>query len=129
MRWLLKFGSYQSRDDIFHMVERGLKTIETRPINKDKKKNYSQIAVGDKLVLVSLDTKRRIEREVTFVHIYDSVAAMAEHEDPGKIYPGIKNAKELISLFDNLKMRWGAEYARKLETFGVVAIGMKEVGQ
>jgi ASC-1-like (ASCH) protein len=126
VKWILKFGSYYEKDDIFHQVERGFKTIETRPVNNEKKRNYSQIAVGDKLILWSLDSGRKLERAAEFVHVYRSVKEMAEHEDVGKIFPGVQSPDELVRVFENLKIRWGTEYARKLEQFGVVAIGMKE---
>jgi ASC-1-like (ASCH) protein len=124
-RWILKFASYKKRNDIFDAVKRGEKTIETRSINLAAKRNYSQVKPEDILVMLSLDTKERIEKIVTFVHIYKSVAEMAKKESTEKIIPGVKTSKELIDIFEELKKKWGRSYANKLEKYGIVAMGFK----
>ena len=72
-KWILRFASYKTPDDIFDLVVNGQKTIETRPNIKDFK-------VGDKLVLVSIASKRKIEKTVSFVHIYKSPEEMLEND-------------------------------------------------
>lgn len=124
-RWVLKFASYKSPNDIFDKVRSGQKTIETRPRNPNSTKDYSNIQPGDMLVLVSLDTKEQIEKVVTFVHTYDSVEAMARNEDVQKILPGIDTPESLLAMYENVKKKWGHDYARKLEQYGIVAIGFK----
>lgn len=124
-RWTLKFASYKKRNDIFDAVKSGEKTIETRPINLAVKQNYSQVKVGDVLVMISLDTKERIEKRVTFVHIYKSVTELAKKEPVGKILPGVKISEELVDVFEEFKKKWGKSYANKLEKYGIVAIGFK----
>lgn len=74
--WVLRFASYKEPDDIFNTIIGGAKTIETRPNTKDFK-------VGDKLILVSIVSKRKIEKEITFVHKYKSPKEMLDQK---KIY-------------------------------------------
>lgn len=128
MKWVLKFGSYKKQDDIFNEVEKGAKTIETRPINREKKRNYTQVKPGDDLVLVSLDSGRKINRKAKAVRVYSSVEKMAESEPVELIFPGVKSAEELVAVFVELKKKWGKEYAAKLEKYGIVAIEMEEAG-
>ncbi len=125
MRWVLKFASYKSKDDIFNAVVKGKKTIETRPRNPGSRKDYSKIKVGDVLALVSLDSGREIEKTVTFVHTYKFVKEMAENEPAGKIFPGVSTSAELEEVFEEFKKKWGRSYAQKLEKYGIVAIGME----
>ena len=79
-KWLLKFASYKQKDDIFNMVKSGEKTIETRPYDPRKKRNYSIVKPGDILIFYSLDSKKRIEKIATFIHIYNSVEEMVRTE-------------------------------------------------
>lgn len=124
MQWVLKFASYKHPDDIFDAVVEGKKTIETRPINPESSKDYSKIKKGDKLVLYSLDSGRKIEKSVTFVHVYKSVKQMVENEPIEKIFPGVSKPEELELIFEEFKKKWGSSYANKLEKHGIVAIGM-----
>ena len=124
-RWVLKFASWKKPNDIFEMVKSGQKTIEDRPLNLDKRRNFGQIKPGDILVCVSLDTKEKIERIVKWVKIYQSIRKMAEYEPVDQIIPGVKTADELVAIFEQLKKKWGNSYARKLEKYGIVAIGME----
>src|SRR4030043_739320 len=124
-RWLLKFSSYRKKDDIFKLVGSGEKTIETRPYNPSKKRNYSKIKPGDILIFYSLDSKRKIERLVTFTHVYKSVEEMVRNEPVDKIFPGIKTPDNLLKVYKELKNKWGKVYTRKLEKYGIVAIGFK----
>jgi len=123
-RWILKFASYKKPDDIFDAVVSGKKTIETRPRNPKSRRDYSNIKSGDILVLKSLDSGRAIERIVLFNHTYDSVEEMVDEEDVEKILPGIGSKKSLLKVYEELKSRWGKTYAQKLETYGIVAIGI-----
>ncbi len=124
-KWVLKFASYRKKNDIFDAVKSGQKTIETRPINLAVKRNYSQVKVGDVLVMVSLKTKEKLEKVVTFAHVYKSVAEMVKEEPVGKIIPGVKTPEELMVIFEELKKKWGRSYANKLEKYGIVAIGFR----
>lgn len=124
-RWVLKFASWKKKNDIFKAVKSGEKTIESRPYNPEKKRNYGLVKPGDTLVLKSLDTGEKIEKKASFVHVYQSVAKMAESEPVEKIIPGCQSAAELVRIFEELKKKWGRNYARKLEKYGIVAIGMK----
>lgn len=124
-KWFLKFASYETPNDIFNAVKYGRKTIETRPRNKESSRGYSNIKVGDTLILRSNETGEEIEKTVTFVHNYDSVDEMAENESVEKIFPGVKTKKELVDVFGTFKKKWGRRYAEKLEKFGIVAIGFK----
>jgi ASC-1-like (ASCH) protein len=125
MKWVLKFGAYKDKDDVFEAVAAGEKTIETRPLNPEKKKNYGQIKPGDELVLVSLSSGRKMNKTVKSVRKYKSVEEMAEKEQTEKIFPGVKTAAELVKIFAELKKKWGKEYARKLEKYGIAAIEME----
>lgn len=121
--WFLKFASNQTPDDIFNFVVSGLKTIETRPINPNDHPSYVEIKIGDKLVFHSLDSGREIEKNVTFVHIYKSVQDMVISEPVQQILPGIKTPQEMLDVYEQVKQKWGGEYAYNLEHFGIVAIG------
>lgn len=124
-RWVLKFAAWKKKNDVFEMIKSGQKTIEDRPYNPEAKRNYSKIIPGDTLVLMSKDTKEKIEKKASFVHFYKSVAEMAENEAVGKIIPGVKTPEELVGIFEELKKKWGKNYAYKLEKYGIVAIGME----
>ena len=124
-KWVLKFASWKTKNDIFEMIKSGAKTIEDRPLNLEKKRNYSKIKPGDTLVLYSLDTGEKIEKKAQFVRVYKSVKEMAENEPIGKIISGAKTPEELVSIFEELKKKWGENYARKLEKYGIVAIGLE----
>lgn len=121
--WFLKFASNKTPDDIFNFVVSGQKTIETRPVNPKDHPNYTEVQVGDKLLFHSLDSSREIEKTVTFVHIYKSVQDMVSSEPIEKILPSIKTPQELLDIYEQVKQKWGAEYAKNLETHGIVAIG------
>lgn len=124
-KWFLKFASYKKPNDVFDMVKSGSKTIETRPRNKESSRDYSRIKPGDTLIMQSNDTGERIEKTVTFVHLYDSIEGLAENEPVKKVLPGVSSSNELIEVFQELKKRWGRRYGEKLEKFGIVAIGFK----
>jgi len=124
-KWVLKFASWKKKNDIFEMVKSGKKTIEDRPYSPEKKRNYGKIKPGDILILKSLDSEEIIEKKVKYVHIYPSVLEMAKNEAVEKIIPGVKTAQELVRIFEQLKKKWGRNYARKLEKYGIVAIGME----
>ena len=124
-KWVLKFASWKKKNDIFEMVKSGKKTIEDRPYNPEKKRNYGKVKPGDILILKSLDSGEIIEKKVKYVHIYPSVLEMAKNEPVEKIIPGVKTAQELVGIFEQLKRKWGRNYARKLEKYGIVAIGME----
>lgn len=117
-KWVLRFASYKTPDDIFNLVVNGQKTIETRPNTKD-------FNVGDKLVLVSMVSKRKIEKTISFVHIYKSPKEMLEVEDFNKIFPNIGSKEKLLEVYEIAKTKWGKKYKNELETFGIVAIGIK----
>lgn len=123
--WFLKFASYKTKDDIFNLVKLDKKTIETRPFNPNKKRNYSQIVPGDTLVCYSLDSQEKIEKTATFVRVYKSVEDMLEQEPIGQIFPGVDNSDNLLKIYGELKIKWGKSYARKLEKYGIVAIGFR----
>lgn len=80
---------------------------------------------GDKLILVSIASKRRIEKEITFVHKYKSPEKMLEHEDYEKIFPKIRSKENLLKVYEEAKIKWGKKYKNDLETFGIVALGIK----
>ncbi len=116
--WQLRFMSYKTSDDIFDLVISGEKTIETRPATKNFK-------VGDRLVLTSVSSGRKIEKEITYVHKYASPERMLEKEDYEKIFPGIGSKKDLLEVYKTAKKKWGEKYKFELENYGIVAIGFK----
>jgi len=124
-KWFLKFASYKEKNDIFKLVISGAKTIETRPFDPRKKRNYSQVKPGDILQFYSLDSKEKIDKVATFTHVYRSVREMTENEPIEKIFPGIKTAEALMNVYDEVKKKWGKDYAYVLEKYGIVAIGFK----
>jgi ASC-1-like (ASCH) protein len=124
-RWLLRVSSYQKRDDIFNLVGSGEKTIETRPNNPLKKRNYSKVKAGDILIFYSLASGKKIEKTATFTHVYESVEEMVKNEPVNKIFPGIKTPENLLGVYEEVKKKWGKNYAHKLEKYGIVAIGIK----
>ncbi len=126
-RWLLRFSSYKEKDDIFRLIESGEKTIETRPYNPLKKCNYSKVKPGDTLIFQSLDSGKKIEKTATFMHVYKSVEEMVKNEPVDKIFPGIKTQENLLRVYDEVKKKWGRSYARKLEKYGIVAIGISNL--
>lgn len=117
---VLKFASWKKPNDIFDAIKSGEKTVETRPASL----KYCAVKKGDLIELLSLDTKEKIKRTVKFIHKYKSVAEMAEKEEVNKIIPGVETKEQLIKTFDILKKKWGKQYADKIETFGMVAIGI-----
>lgn len=124
-KWLLKFASFEKENDIFDAVRSGKKTIETRPLNKQSKRNYSRVKPGDVLIMHSLDTNEKIYKTATYVHVYKSVDEMVENEPVDKIWPGIKTPEELLEIYKKAKKKWGKSYAEKLDKYGIVAIGFK----
>ena len=116
--WTLSFASYKSPDDIFNLIVNGSKTIETRPATKDFK-------VGDKLNLVSIVSKRKIEKEIYFVHKYKSPEEMLSHEDYNKILPNIGNKENLLGVYKEVRTKWGKKYDDDLNKFGILAIGIR----
>lgn len=124
-KWVLKFASYKSPDDIFNLVLEGKKTIETRPVNPESSKNYATIKVGDKVILQSVVSKRKVEKEISFVHVYKSISDMVINENEDSIFPGIGSKDNLIEAYEILKKKWGKSYAQKLEKYGIVALGLK----
>ncbi len=115
-KWVLKFASYKSPNDIFDAVRNGTKTLETRP-NTPK---YSKIKIHDILVCVSLDNGETIEKEVLGVRVYKSIMEMSSSEDSNRIFPSAKSPEKLVNIFESFKRRWGKSYADKLEKYGVV---------
>lgn len=116
--WVLRFASYKTPDDILNLIISGNKTIETRP-------NTKNFNVGDKLILVSMTSKRKIEKTINFVHIYKSPEEMLETEDFNKIFPNIGSKEKLLEVYEVAKIKWGKKYKNELEIFGIVAIGIK----
>src|SRR3989344_9514162 len=118
-KWFLKFASYKEKNDIFKLVISGAKTIETRPFDPRKKRNYSQVKPGDILQFYSLDSKEKIDKVATFTHVYRSVREMTENEPIETIFPGIKTAEALMNVYDEVKKKWGKDYAYVLEKYGI----------
>ena len=124
--WKLKFASYKEKDDIFNMILNGKKTIETRSRKpNDGENDYSNIEVGDKLEITSLDSGKKVEKIVTFNHAYNSVEKLVQHEDVTKILPNISNNDEYLKIIEEVKNKWGEKYKFELESYGMVAIGFK----
>ena len=123
--WLLRFASYKRENDIFEAVKSGEKTIEKRPLNKKSKRDYSKIRPGDKLVMYSLDTKEKLNKIATDIHVYRSVEEMVKSEPVEKIWPGVKTPNQLLAIYEEVKKKWGKSYAEKLDKYGIVAIGFK----
>jgi ASC-1-like (ASCH) protein len=123
--WLLKFGSDKRPDDIFDLLASGKKTIETRPIHPKAARVYTDIQPGDKLVFRSLDSGREIIKFATFVHAYPSIALMLLSEPAEAIHPGIGSAQALLEHYEEVKKKWGADYAHDVDTYGIVAIGLR----
>lgn len=118
--WVFKFASYKAPDDIFDFIKSGRKTIETRPASP----KYTLVAPGDRMTFVSLASRKRLTRTVTFVHYYKTVRDLVYSEDPDQIFPGSGSAENLLSLFTELKRKWGPDYAHKLDTLGIFAFGL-----
>ncbi len=123
--WRLRFASYKTSDDIFDLIISGRKSVETRPRNPGGARDYSNIEIADKLLFCSIVSGREITKEVTFVHPYKSVEDMVEKEDVEKIFPGVGSKKKYLEVIEEVKKKWGKEYAFKLEKYGIVAIGFK----
>lgn len=122
--WLLKCASYKTPDDIYNLIKSGKKSIETRPYNPGKPNDYSKIKSGDIITFLSLDSGNTFTKTATSVHVYPTISAMVMSESPESILPGIGDATSLIQLYEELKKKWGSEYAYKLDTYGIVAIGL-----
>ena len=124
--WFLKFASKETPDDIFNLIVSGQKTIETRSRNPTEGENdYSNIKVGDKLLIKSLDSGRELSKEVVSIHIYDTVSEMIQNEDVEKILPGVGSKDKMIENFEVVKNKWGEKYKFELEHYGIVAINFK----
>ncbi len=124
--WKLKFASYKEKDDMFNMILDGKKTVETRSRNpNDGENDYSNIKVDDILEITSLDSGNKIEKVVTFNHIYNSVDELVQHEDVTKILPSVSSNDEYLKVIEEVKNKWGDKYKFELENYGVVAIGFK----
>ncbi len=120
--WTLKFASYKQPDDILNAIESGLKVIETRPYTPNDSKDYSKIERGDKLIFVSLDTGKKIQKTALGTKVYKTVAEMLQQEDYENIFPGIGSKESLLSVYEEVKEKWGPEYKYNLEHYGIVAI-------
>jgi ASC-1-like (ASCH) protein len=116
--WILRFASYKQPDDIFELVVNGKKTIETRPATKD-------FQVGDKLVLVSIQSNKHVKKQASFVHRYKSPEDMVLSENTEFIFPGIGSSNNLLKFYDEAKIKWGKKYKDDLEKYGIVALGLK----
>lgn len=120
--WTLKFASYKESDDILNTIESGLKVIETRPYTPQDYKDYSKIKKGDRLVFVSLDTDKQIEKTALGAKVYKTVVEMLQNEDYESIFPGIGSKERLLAVFEEVKQKWGSSYQYNLEHYGIVAI-------
>ncbi len=123
-KWYLKCASFETPHDIFTAIKTGTKTIDTRPRNPESSKNPELIQEGDVIVITSIETGESIEKTVTFVHTYKTLEALAQSEDPNLIFPGTSSRSELLLKFQKAKAKWGSAYKKKLENYGIVAIGM-----
>lgn len=75
--------------------------------------------------MVSVVSKRKIEKEITFVHKYKSPEEMLIKEDYKKIFPDIGSKENLLKVYEEAKIKWGKKYKDELEKFGIVAMGLK----
>lgn len=124
--WYLRFASYKKPDDIFNLIVDGTKTIETRSRNPDAgTKDYSNVQIGDKLLIKSVVSGRKIEKVVIFVHVYDSVEEMVKNENVESILPGVGSNENYLQVIDEVKKKWGKKYKHDLETYGMVAMGFR----
>lgn len=121
-KWVLKFASYKTTDDILNLVESGRKTLETRPYNPKSANNYALVAPGDTLVMTSTQTGKTIEKTAVRTRVYKTITQMANVEAVDKILPGVSTPEQLIAVFDELKKKWGTAYARKIDQYGIVVI-------
>lgn len=124
-KWYLKCASFETPHDIFTAIKNGTKTIDTRPRNPESSRNPELIQEGDVLVITSLETGESIEKSVSFIHVYKTLEALAQSEDPNLIFPGTVSGSELLLKFQKAKSKWGSGYKSKLEKYGIVAIGME----
>jgi len=124
-RWTLKCASLSTPNDIFNALKDGTKKIETRPRNPESTINIETGVPGDTLVFTSIETGESIERTVSYVKVYESLQTLSLSENPNDIFPGTTNPQGLLLKFNEAKMKWGSAYAKKLEMYGIVAIGME----
>ncbi len=120
----LDFSSVKTKDDIFNKIVSGEKSIETRP-RVEYGVDFSLIIPGDIIAFKSLDSGRKVEKEVTFLHVYTSLEEMVKNEDVEKISPGIGSKEKLLARYEELKIIWKDRGYAELLASGVVAIGFK----
>ncbi|MDO8508025.1 MAG: hypothetical protein Q7S53_05685 [bacterium] len=105
---------------IFDRIKSGEKTIETRPLNApDSKKDYSQIASGDKLIF-SCDGEK-LYKNVEAVRIYKDFEQYLDTEDLENILgKGMTKevARDIHYGFPGCKER--------LEKYGIIAMDMEQ---
>ena len=122
--WTLDFSSNKSKDDIFNMIVDGSKSIETRP-KIEYGVDLSKAKPGDFLLLKSLDTGRKVKKEIIYVHVYPTIEEMVKNEDVEKISPGIGSKENLVARYEHLKVIWKDRGYAELLASGMVAIGFK----
>ena len=124
-KWILKCASLSTPNDVFNAIKDGTKKVETRPRNPESSINIETAVQGDILVFTSVETGEAIERTVSYVKVYESLQTLSLSENPNDIFPGTTNPQELLLKFNEAKKKWGSSYAKKLENYGTVAIGME----
>ena len=87
--------------------------------------SHFNIIPGDIIAFKSLDSGRKVEKEVTFLHVYTSLEEMVKNEDVEKISPGIGSKEKLLARYEELKIIWKDRGYAELLASGVVAIGFK----
>lgn len=100
-------------EDVFEVVEEGIKNVEVR-INDEKRK---KLHVGDKLIFLKRPLeKEKIVSEVIGLDYYDSFAELVKHYDMERLYLGNYTKEEFLKLLERFYSM------EEQEKYGVVAI-------
>jgi ASC-1-like (ASCH) protein len=110
--WVLRIRAADR--PIFDALVDGRKTIETRA-GSSGARSYTHVQPGDTLLF--LCGPARLRRTVTRVAIYPSVAALAAHEEAGRVLPWLTSAADLAALYQSFP-----GYLERIARHGLVAM-------
>lgn len=104
---------------IYPYVADGQKTVEGRAWSK--KRDYTKMKPGDKIVFSDLGSKKKVTAEILSVKNYKTVKAYLEKEGLKKCLPWVKSLSEGIGLYYGIAEDW----EERIRKGGIFAIRIK----
>lgn len=104
----------ESNRNIFNAIKTGKKKVETRAATE----RYRKIKVGDSLTFIC--GKSKINKIVSKVQIFKTIASLIKRFKPIQINPGTKTKQDLIKMYHSFP-----QYEEKLKKSGIIAFTLK----